>query len=342
MLDNYGELVEKELKNFLDSTVREGYNYHPFMGELYSSTEEFMLRKGKRLASCSTLVVYEGYGNQIDEKILRVGCGVEIFRHCILVHDDLVDEDATRREGKTLHKAIEEFDEQYDERFGNGSAIFAGNILLALANQAILSSGFGHTEVVKALSLLSLGYRNINESQILDLLFEYTTPTPHEWNIMASKRAATLFQVTMLMGAELSEASQEDKSLLREAGEQIGYAFDIQDDIIDTFASEEQYGRKPGKDIARGKKPLHIILALEKDDEVKKLLGKGRELRKDELEHVKQLITDCGALDSAKNASKGYVNNAKAAIRNTKMSKEAKDFFISFIDYVEKSMDWYE
>lgn len=342
VLEDYGELIEKELREFLGSAVREGYNYHPVIGDIYKSVEEFVLRKGKRLASCSTLVVYEGYNNQIDEKILRVGCGVEIFRHCILAHDDLVDEDTTRREGKTLHKAIEEHKEQYDERFGNSSAVFTGNIILSLAHQAILSSGFEHTEMVKALSLLSIGYRNVNESQILDLLFEYVTPTPNEWNIMASKRAASLFQVTMLMGAELAEASEEDKTLLRDAGEQIGYAFDIQDDIIDTFASEEQYGRKPGRDLVRGKKPLHIILALQKDDELKKLVGKGRELEEEELEQAKKLITDSEALNKAREAIKGYANNAKSGIRNTKMNKEAKDFFISFIDYVEKSMDWYE
>jgi geranylgeranyl diphosphate synthase type II len=86
----------------------------------------------------------------------------------------------------------------------------------------------------------------VNESQVLDLLFEYKTPDVNEWYVMASKRAASLFKASLLVGAVLADASEKDLRLLGEAAEHIGYCFDIQDDIIDTFASEEQYGRRPG------------------------------------------------------------------------------------------------
>ena len=65
----------------------------------------------------------------------------------------------------------------------------------------------------------------------------------------------------MLTGALLATASVKDMELLEGAAKHIGYAFDIQDDIIDTFASEEQYGRVPCGDIGKRKKPLHVILA---------------------------------------------------------------------------------
>lgn len=57
----------------------------------------------------------------------------------------------------------------------------------------------------------------------------------------------------------MAEASERDLQLLEEATLHIGYCFDIQDDIIDTFAEEGQYGRRPGKDLYKHKKPLHIV-----------------------------------------------------------------------------------
>jgi len=116
-LDQYGLLIEGGLRGFVNGLVEDATGYHPFVAKVYSSLEEFVLRKGKRLASCSTLLTYKGYTNNIDERILRFSVGIELYRHCILVHDDLVDGDELRRGEKTLHKI---FSVEGDERFGEG------------------------------------------------------------------------------------------------------------------------------------------------------------------------------------------------------------------------------
>jgi len=103
-LNQYGLLIEERLRDFINGLVEDATGYHPFMAEVYSSLEAFVLRKGKRLASCSTLLTYKGYTNNIDERILRFSVGIELYRHCILVHDDLVDGDELRRGEKTLHR----------------------------------------------------------------------------------------------------------------------------------------------------------------------------------------------------------------------------------------------
>ena len=251
LLDHYTALIDRKVKEHFESLKTKAAKYHPFTLKTYENLEEYVLRKGKRLASCSTLLTYKGYANKVDEKILNVCAGIELYRHCILLHDDLVDGDELRRGGKSFHKL---FSVGRDSKFGEGVAIFMGDASYALSLDAILNSGFSGEVLHRAIELLADDYRGVNESQAIDLLFEYKEPGVEEWRVMASRRAASLFRATILMGAILAGAPEDDLQALEEAAMDIGYAFDIQDDIIDTFATEQQYGRPPGGDIARGKK----------------------------------------------------------------------------------------
>ena len=90
-LDHYGLLIKGKLKDFLSEAKNAAKIYHPFIENVYLNIEEFILRGGKRLASCSTLLTYKGYAGDVDERILKMCVGIELLRHCILVHDDLID-----------------------------------------------------------------------------------------------------------------------------------------------------------------------------------------------------------------------------------------------------------
>lgn len=338
VLDSLGGTIEDDLKSLLDEQMDAGAGYHPFIGDVYRAASEFVLRGGRRLGSCSTLIVYRGYTGLMDERIVRACSGVELYRHSILVHDDVVDRDSLRRGGKTMHRLLEG---QCGERFGAGSAIFAGNILYSMAVKAVLDSGFDDARTAAALDLIFSDYRDVNESQILDTSFEYKEPGVDEWTVMAGKRAASLFRMSMLTGAILADAPEGDLKLLEDAARHIGYAFDIQDDIIDTFATQEQYGRVPCGDITKRKKPLHIILALQKDRHLASLMDKS-DLNEADIEEVKEIIRSCGALDEAKSISRGHAREAEMLIRMTGMYDESKEFFASFIGYVAESLDWYK
>ena len=161
---------------------------------------------------------------------------------------------------------------------------------------------------------------------------------------MASKRAASLFRTSLLTGSVLASAPEKDYRILEDAGRHIGYAFDIQDDIIDTFASKDQYGRVPCGDVTKRKKPLHLILALEKDENgrLAKIMESGNKITDDDIKDIQNLIRDCGALEEAKSISRNHAMEAARLIPETDMSEEAKDFFVSFISYVAESLEWYK
>lgn len=341
MLDKHGLIIEEKLSSFLEKETKGAINYHDFIGRLYEDLHEYVSRRGKRLASCSTLLTYKGFNKEVDDRILSVCAGMELYRHSILVHDDLVDDDEARRGGSAVHK---KYCHEHDARFGDSSAVFAGNILYTLALKAFSGSGFESGKIVQVLNLLNDAYRAVNESQVLDLLFEYKKPDVNEWYVMASKRAASLFKASLLIGAVLADASDRDLKLLREAGEHVGYCFDIQDDIIDTFASEEQYGRRPGGDLSKHKKPLHIVYTYMMADPAQlETIESAVHIGPSEgLDRIRKVISDCGALEAAKKRSREHADSAKKLISETNMNPEVKGFFISFINYIKESLNWYK
>ncbi|MCS4542268.1 MAG: polyprenyl synthetase family protein, partial [Euryarchaeota archaeon] len=347
LLDQYTKLIDSTLEPYLDEMILSAKLYHPFIQEIYENIKEFVMRKGKRLASCSTLLTYKGYTKKVDEKILRACIGIELYRHGILVHDDLVDEDEYRRGGKSFHEIFSELcSKRYREskRFGDSISVFAGNILYASALKALADAGFDQNTTRKVIELLNNDYCNVNESQILDLLFEFKEPDVEEWYSMASKRASSLFRATILTGATLANAPEKDISILEKCALHIGYSFDIQDDIIGTFASEEQYGRPTSGDILLAKKPLHMVYTyqLASSNLVKKMREiLGKETSED-IERIKQIIRESGALDKAKQESKMHANKAIKLIEETILDKETKEFFTGFINFVSQSLDWYK
>jgi geranylgeranyl pyrophosphate synthase len=341
ILDKYSLMIEQKVSTFMKKELEEATDYHDFMGRLYQDVIEYMCRGGKRLASSSTLLIYKGFTSEIDDRILDVCAGMEIYRHAILIHDDLVDEDELRRGEKTIHTI---YSQKYDTRFGQSIAVFTGNILYTLALKVLSRGTFESQKIMQITHLLNDGFQAVNESQILDLLFEYKIPDVDEWYIMASKRAASLFKASLQIGAVLADASERDVQLIRKTGDHIGYCFDIQDDIIDTYASQKEYGRIPGTDLTKHKKPLHIVCTYLKAnpsqlEEFKKTLETDSI---DKLPLIKKMISETGALDEAKNHSINHADQAKQCISETSMNWEIKDFFISFIDYIKDSLTWYK
>jgi len=347
ILDEYTAKVDKRLKNYLNGLTEELRCYHPFMGLCTDKSMEYILRGGRRIMSCCALLTYEGYTGKIDERILDFCVAIELFRHAETILDDVTDEDEMRRGGRSFHKL---FVEGYDERFGNSIAIYCGNILFVQSLELIKNSGINEMTKRRIIELFMESYQSNNKSQILDILFEYTTPTVREWEIMASNRAAPIFGMLMTGGAMLGGAPEDEVDIFMHAGRHIGITFDIQDDIIGTFATEEQYGRPVGGDIILCKKPLHIVYAYEltRGDDFKRLervMKKGSEKlypRDERIKIVREIVSKCGALDKAKETAKYHGKKAIELIKSTSIDDRVKDFFTGFIGFVSESLDWYK
>jgi geranylgeranyl diphosphate synthase type I len=335
LLEEHSAKIELYLAEIWDREVESASGYHPFIGGLYESMREFTLRGGKRMASFTTLLVSKGYG-YADEEGLRAVCeAVELYRHSILVHDDLVDGDDLRRGRPTIHRI---YGDMRDVRMGMGASVFSGNILFCIAMGRVLNSKLDEDVANSIGAEILRANTEVNESQTLDVYMEGEAADLELWETMASKRAASLFRTTLRIGGLLSGAT-EDLEMLGRAGEEMGYVFDIQDDIIDTLASREDYGREPGSDLKTLKRPIHIILALEgADPDTSEKLASPEV----DLDIVKGILNDTGALERA---GKMIEERRKAALEllgSTGMNRESKVRFESLMDYMGDSLKWYE
>lgn len=338
VLERCGNQIEKRLDDLFKDLIEKGDGYHPQIGDLYRAIEDYCMRGGKRLAAASTVMSYRGYSGSVDDRIMTVACGIELYRHSILIHDDLVDRDDLRRGKETLHRLMEK---GKDPHFGEGTAVFAGNMLYSLAVNTILSSGFPDHMLMKAVGILSREYLRVNESQVLDLLFEYMEPEITEWELMASRRAASLFTATMGIGAMLGGAPEAELEKIKEAAVHIGFAFDIQDDIIDTFADEEEYGRKPCGDLTKGKKPLHILLAIKRSERFRTMMERSKTGEEISTEEIRAAIIESGALAEAKRVAADHVEACRKILADTAMREKSKEFFLSLLGYITESLSWY-
>lgn len=333
-LDEYSCGLEARLSSLLEERMARSLEYHDFIAGLYESMLEFVARGGKRMASYATVLVAEGYGIQNSDSLQAACEAVELYRHSILVHDDLVDGDDLRRGRPTIHRS---YSEMRDDRLGLGAAVFCGNILYCLALDRALGSVEPRGAALEVVGELARANLEVNESQALDLYMEGRPSGVDEWTAMASRRAASLFRATLKIGGIVA-GQRGDLESLEKAGERLGYLFDIQDDIIDTLAGREEYGRNPGSDLKTLKRPLHIILAHERAG------VRGREILESpmaDLGEVRRILRETGAFEEAWAVAEKRGSEAMELIDGTGLSEGAKGDFRSLLAYMRESLDWY-
>lgn len=222
--------------------------------ELYEPLEYTMAMGGKRIRPALLLMAGSIFSDD-SHKMLDAALGLELFHNFTLVHDDIMDNAPLRRGKKTVH-----------EKWNRDIAILSGDVMFVKACQLISQSSNKNIQV-----LMDLFYKSavlVCEGQQLDMNFE------EEENVsivqyleMIEKKTAVLIACAMEMGANLGGAKPEDAQHLYEFGRNIGIAFQLQDDILDAFAKDGQFGKRIGGDIISGKKTFLLLKSMELADE---------------------------------------------------------------------------
>lgn len=216
---------------------------------------------GKRVRPALCMLACEALGGKA-ETALNCAMALEYIHTYSLIHDDLpaMDDDDLRRGKPTCHIA-----------YGEGQAILAGDGLLteafALLAGAQEMSAEQRMEAVAVLAQAA-GWQGMVGGQSLDLEGEKLREAGATFDLDHLKRihrlkTGALIRASLEMGAIAAGASAADRKLLREVGEKLGLAFQIQDDILDATSTSEQMGKRVGKDEGKGKMTYPALLGLE-------------------------------------------------------------------------------
>ena len=227
----------------------DGLAYDRQPDTLYAPIKYVLSMGGKRIRPVLMLLAYNLYRDD-PETILPTACGLETYHNYTLLHDDLMDRAELRRGHQTVHK-----------RWNDNTAILSGDTMLVLAYQRIAQCDPDKLKPV--LELFTETALEIGEGQQYDMDFENRNDvTEDEYIEMIRLKTSVLLACALKIGAILSGAPEKDADTLYQFGEQIGLAFQLQDDFLDVYGDTQVFGKAIGGDIVSNKKTYMLINAL--------------------------------------------------------------------------------
>ncbi|MBN1678243.1 MAG: polyprenyl synthetase family protein [Candidatus Thermoplasmatota archaeon] len=281
---------------------------------------------GKRLRPLLATMASEAVGGKYDAAI-PFGVALEIVHNFTLVHDDVMDEDDTRRGIKTVHST-----------FGIPEAILAGDALFARAFEVVLDSEVDDTDLVRLVDILARSVRLLAEGQQLDMDFERAKRiSPSDYMKMVEYKTAVLYSAAARGGAIVGGGTDVQEEALAEYGRLIGLGFQIWDDVLDLRSDKETFGKPVLNDIRNGKKTLIVVQALEdlkgpERAEFLSVLGK-KGATPGELMKARDILESVGAVDHVTKVADELVKEAKKALKVVK-NPANKKALSEFADYM--------
>ena len=255
---------------------KEAQNINRTPKNLYQPIEYILSLSGKKIRPVLTLMAAQTFSSDI-KNALPAAYAIEMFHNFTLVHDDIMDDAPLRRGSETVH-----------EKWNINTGILSGDAMLILAYQYF--ENYPADIFQKLAKLFSKTALEVCDGQQLDVDFETRTDvTIKEYIKMISLKTSVLIGAALKMGAIVSEASEKEAQNLYDFGLNLGIAFQLQDDYLDTFGNPETFGKQVGGDIIENKKTYLYLKALElADTNQKNILTK---LFKEKLDNNIEKIT---------------------------------------------------
>ena len=312
--------IEEALKQLFGTLT-----FTPEPAGLYDPLRYMMEIGGKRIRPRLCLTTYSLYKDDLTEEILSPAAALEVFHSFTLIHDDIMDKADVRRGVPTVYK-------KWDEN----TAILSGDVmsiesykLLAKAPASVLP---------EALALFSKTAAEVCEGQQYDMDFEDMESVPMEDYLkMIGLKTAVLIACSAKMGALIGGASAQECNLLYKFGYDIGLAFQIADDWLDTYGDPAIFGKAIGGDILNNKKTWLLTRAFEKAGDMRSDLLAAMNIPVTDAEHkaakvdaVKGIYDTLGIGDDAKQEIMRLHSQALGYLKQLGLSQEKEQLLHSY------------
>ena len=334
-------LFEQSLRDFFASrreaveTIGGGYE------TAVDTLESFVLRGGKRVRPAFAWTGWLGAGgdprSDDADSVMRACTALELVQACALVHDDIIDASTTRRGFPTVHVEFENLHRADNwngdgAHFGEAVAILLGDLALAWADDMIRESGISSDAAARISPVWSAMRTEVLGGQFLDISNEARGDESVEaaMRVNRFKTAAYTIERPLHLGAALFGADAALIDAYRKFGTDIGIAFQLRDDLLGVFGDPSVTGKPSGDDLRTGKRTTLFAAALARADDTDPAAaqqlrsGIGAELTDNDVDTLRTLITDLGAVDDAEARIATLVESAAAALESSSATAEAK------------------
>lgn len=314
------EKIEKEIENMLRGEPDEVY------GMLYP----FIKKGGKRVRPLLAILSFKAVGGKGDD-VIAPSALIEMFHNFTLIHDDIEDDSQFRRGEPTLHRT-----------YGIPVALNSGDALYTLIWEKLANLDIDCDKFRKIERMFSSDFKKVVEGQGIELEWEHSKKfdiTEKQYFDMIGKKTAALMGLSCETGAFLGGAYDKTRKALRKFGEDVGAAFQIQDDVLNVVGNFEKYQKEIGGDITEGKRTLMVVHCLKKADEEdrKKLLSvlSSHTKEKEEINTAIELLKKYNSVYYAKQHALRLVEDAKKQLDALEDSVH-KNSLLSIADFVVK------
>ena len=316
------EILQK-VNAFID-----GLPYDRRPKSLYEPIEYVLSLGGKRIRPVLMMLAYNLY-KEDPESILMQAVGLETYHNYTLLHDDLMDNADMRRGHDTVHK-----------KWDANKAILSGDSMLVLAYQRMQQCDSRHLQAV--LDIFTETALEIGEGQEYDMAFETRNDvTEDEYIEMIRLKTSVLLACAVKIGAILADASADDISNLYRFGEQLGLAFQLQDDLLDVYGDPKVFGKAIGGDITSNKKTYMLINAVNRADarqrsELMKWIEATAFDRDEKVRAVTALYDEIGIRQLCEQKISYYFDECRRYLAKVSVSDERKQMLL---DYTNEMME---
>jgi geranylgeranyl diphosphate synthase type II len=291
---------------------------------LHKPIEYLLGLGGKRFRPALVLLSADLYDLPL-EKALDAAMAVEVFHNFSLMHDDIMDEAPLRRQKETVHK-----------KWDVNTAILSGDAMLIWAYQCFES--YEANLFYNLMKLFSKTAKEVCVGQQYDMDFESRDEVKiTEYIEMIRLKTAVLVACAFQMGGILAEASVEDQKKLYEFGQNLGIAFQIQDDLLDVYGDPKTFGKQVGGDIIENKKTYLYLKALELSTEndknqLKHLFSIHPKNTSAKIETVKHIYNVYDIKTICSDRIKEYTDLALYAVEGLNLNAEKKQILSVFAE----------
>jgi len=294
--------------------------------ELYEPVSYILSLGGKRIRPALVLLACDLYSGAVESALIPA-VAIEVFHNFTLLHDDIMDRSELRRGQPTVHI-----------KYNENVALLSGDVMSILASRLMNQSPgvvlhsvhdiFTHTAM------------QVCEGQQLDMNFEERLEvTEQEYLQMIELKTAVLIAASLKIGAILGGASQKDADDLYEFGRNLGIAFQLQDDLLDTFGDPALIGKKLGTDIVDNKKTFLVIEALGRADTSQKQQLMDWYTRKDfdakqKIQEVTSIFNALKIREYTDERIKEFYSLALSRLKNLNRPDERKEELYNFASFL--------
>ena len=301
------------------------YNVH-FAQEpkgLYDPLRYMMEIGGKRIRPRLCLTAYSLFKDNLDDGILQPAAALEVFHTFTLIHDDIMDRSVKRRGQPTVWT-----------KWNEDTAILSGDVMCIDSYRRL---SFAPSHIVPAvLELFNRTAAQVCEGQQMDMDFEKVAEVPMaKYMEMIGLKTAALIACSAKMGALIGGATPEDAERLYRYGFDLGLAFQIADDYLDTYGDEKVFGKPIGGDIINNKKSWLLTRAFEKTDNKSRILElmnlpvEDRSQQVSKIAFIKAVYNRLDLVTDARDEVRNFTERALAHVKGM-------DGYDALLSYAEK------